>query len=122
MAAGPLAFIACPIAYAIASGVSEGVNVKDIQRGFDRSITQIDGMRKDIATIGEKTKKIVERVKADKNRMVTIQSQMDDAERNGRLTLRLFDLFFNRFKTAVTTLFNGCEAYLAVKSSPLKLN
>ena len=123
MAAGPFAFIACPVAYAIAGGVTEGKNVKDIQAAFDGSIAQIDSMRKDITSVGDKTKELVERVKADKTRMVNIQSQMDDAERNGRLTLNLFDLFFGRFKTAVTNLFNSCEAYLAVQSAdPLKLD
>ena len=122
MASGPWAFIACPIAYAIAGGVTEGKNVKDIEKGFDSAIAQIDSMRKDISSIGDKTKKLVERVKADKTRMVNIQSQMDDAERNGRHA-KLYDIFFKRFKTAVTTLLNSCKAYLAVDSAdPLKLD
>ena len=125
MAAGPWAFIACPIAYAIASGVTEGKNVKEIKEAFDGAIAQVDGMRKDIKSVGDKTKKLVQRVKEDKNRMVNIQSQMDDANRNGRLTLGMFNLFFNRFKTAVTTLLNSCKAYIAVRSkrsAPLKLD
>ena len=122
MATGPWAFIACPLAYAIASGVTEGKNVKDIEKGFDSAIAQIDSMRKDITSIGDKTKKLVKRVRADKNRMVTIQSQMDAAERNGRHA-KLYDVFFSRFKTAVKTLLNSCKAYLAVDSSdPLKLD
>lgn len=115
VAAGPLAFIACPISYAIASGITEGKSVKDIQKAFDGAIGQIDGMRKDITSIGDKTNKLVERVKADKKRMVNIQDQLDIAEGNGRLALKLYDIFFARFKTAVTTLYKSCQDYLAVQ-------
>ena len=117
MAAGPFAFIACPIAYAIASGITEGKNVKDIRKAFDGAIKQIDGMRKDIKSIGDKTNKLVERVDADKKQMVDIQDQMDDAERNGRLTQTLFNIFFKRFRESVTTLSESCKAYLAVQTS-----
>ena len=48
MATGPFGFIACPIAYAIASKITEGKNVKDIRKVFDGPIKQIDGMREDI--------------------------------------------------------------------------
>ena len=72
MAAGPFAFIACPIAYAIASGITEGKNVKDIRKAFDGAIKQIDGMRKNIKSIGDKTNKLVERVDADKKRMLSL--------------------------------------------------
>ena len=115
---GPWAFIACPVAYAIASGITEGKSVKDIQKGFDGAIAQIDGMRKDISSVGNKTKELVERVKADKKRMVNIQSQMDDAERNGDIASGLFDLFVDQFKTIITNLLDSCEAYLAVGSLP----
>ena len=41
MATGPFAFIA----YAIASEITEGKNIKDIRKVFDGAIKQIDGMR-----------------------------------------------------------------------------
>jgi len=34
--------IACPIAFSIAAGVTEGKNVKDIQASFDDGIKEID--------------------------------------------------------------------------------
>ena len=74
-------------------------------------------MRKDIKSIGDKTNKLVERVDADKKRMVNIQDQMDVAERNGRMTKTLYNLFFNRFVKSVTTLSDSCKAYLAVQTS-----
>merc|ERR1711860_30491 len=79
LAFGPLAFIACPISYAIASGVTEGKNVKDIQKGFDAGIAEIGKMTKEIKGIGEKTNNLIVRVKKDKEQMLTIQDQLDDA-------------------------------------------
>ena len=42
LAWGPFAVFACPAAYAIAAGVTEGKTVKEIERAFDSAIRQID--------------------------------------------------------------------------------
>jgi len=93
LAAGPFAIIACPIAYGIAAGVTEGHNVKQIQKNFDKGIEQISAMRSDIASIGEKTKNLVARVDEDKRKLLGIQENLDMANRQGRLTIRKFALF-----------------------------
>jgi len=55
---GPLAFIACPVAYAIASGVTEGKTVKDIEKSFNAGLAEIAKMRTEIKGIGDKTKQL----------------------------------------------------------------
>jgi len=124
LAFGPLAFIACPISYAIASGVTEGKNVKDIQKSFDAGIAEIGKMTKSIKSIGSKTNKLITRVKKDKEQMLTIQDKLDQAQRGGRLALRA-SFFFKRFQGKVEDLFNACNLYLAKRqkrSSYLQLN
>lgn len=111
--AGPWAIFACPIAYSIASGITEGKNVKDIQEAFDFAINQINGMKADIKKIGDETKVLIDKVVSDKSQMVVIQGQLDVAQRNGRLALKLFDSFYTTFKASVNLLLDSCKAYLA---------
>ena len=113
MAWGPFAIFACPAAYAIAAGVTEGKTVKDIERAFDSAIRLIETRRNEIDAIGVKTKSLVNKVNADKTRMTGIQDQLDKAERNGRLTLKFSSLFFNRFKESISSLLTSCRNYLS---------
>ena len=64
LAWGPFAVFACPAAYAIAAGITEGKTVKEIERAFDSAIRQIDTKRKKIDAIGVKTKSLVNKVNA----------------------------------------------------------
>ena len=113
LAWGPFAVFACPAAYAIAAGITEGKTVKEIERAFDSAIRQIDTKRKEIDAIGVKTKSLVNKVNADKIKMTGVQKQLDKAERNGRLTLKFTSLFFNRFKESMSSLLTYCRNYLS---------
>ena len=121
VAAGPFAVFACPIAYAIASGVTEGKNVKDIQAAFDAGVQQIKVLRTTISSIGKKTRQLVSRVKADKDRLVNVQSQLDVANREGRLTLKHYTMFFKRYHSTVIELYNQCNDYLQADKKTLLL-
>ena len=116
---GPLAVFACPIAYAIATGVTQGVTIKNIIEGvnqkFDDTRAKIEVVKTDIDAIGAKTKELVQHVKDDKKSMLSIRDQLDNADRQGRLTQNpaLFNVFFDKFKGIVTTLMNSCNEYLS---------
>ena len=115
---GPLVFIACPVAFAVSAGVTEGKNVKDIKEGFEKGKRNIENMRTNIQTIGDKTNKLVEVVVKDKERMVTIQDKADDAARGGRITLKLYKpRYFDRFQDTVNELLKLCRNYLQKRAS-----
>ena len=113
MAWGPFAIFSCPAAYAIAAGITEGKTVKDIENTYDGAIREFDNMRRSIDGIGAKTRALVDRVNFDKSKMTGIRSQLDIANRDGRLFVKLTDLFFNRFKSSLSDLLGKCQAYLS---------
>lgn len=128
MAWGPLAIFACPISYGIAGGVTEGKTVNDILEDvnakFDDTRNHMETVKTNINAVGEKTKELVSKVEEDKNKLVAIQTQMNDTAGKGRgvikfISSRMFDRFFNVFKTLVTDLMSKCDNYLAEdKSDP----
>jgi len=132
LAFGPLAIFACPIAYGVAAGVTQAVTIKkiiaDVTKRFDATRTQIDNVKTSINAIGTKTKELVEKVEADKARLVAIQEKMKDSQSKGKFVVKFFDnrMFtktFNKFKTIVTDLMAMCNNYLATDrgDAPLKL-
>lgn len=119
---GPYAIFFCPVAYIIAAGVTEGKNVKDIEEGFDAAIKNIDEMKTQIKSIGDKTDALVAKVKSDKDKMIAIQGQFSEAKRLGGLALKLYDQLYQPFKTSVVTLRDSCVSFLAVQDQPMKLD
>ena len=109
MAWGPFAIFACPAAYGIAAGITEGKTVKDIENKYNGAIREFDNMRRRIDGIETRTKAFVDNVNSDKTKMTEIRSQLDSANRNGRLTIRYTKLFFAKFKNSMSDLIAKCQ-------------
>ena len=119
---GPYAIFVCPVAYIIAISVTEAKNVKDIEEGFDAAIKNINEMKTQIKSIGDKTDALVAKVKSDKDKMIAIQGQFSEAKRLGGLALKLYDQLYQPFKKSVVTLRDSCVSFLAEQDQPMKLD
>jgi len=103
--------ILCPMAYSIAAGVTEG-NVKEIQKGFDKGINQINTMKTEINAMRNKTTQLIGKVRSDNKKLVIIYAKLDDANTNAGFALKIdFTIFFEPFKEAVTALYKFCQGY-----------
>ena len=104
-------FIACPIAYAIASGVTEFVTIKDIEENFNNGIKEITSLQTQIETLESKTNTLLDHVNADYIKLTSIQELLD-ASIAAADAIAFSFIFFDRFKEDITALDALCGDYL----------
>ena len=111
--AGPSALLACPLVYAISIGVTEGHSIKEIEESYDKGIQELDNLQTNVQDLADKTNEMIDIVKSDYEKLTVIQSQINDANLFSEGVIEVsFDIYFEPFKTSVTTLQTLCEAYL----------
>uniref|UniRef100_A0A7M5X1G5 Uncharacterized protein n=1 Tax=Clytia hemisphaerica TaxID=252671 RepID=A0A7M5X1G5_9CNID len=112
-ASGILAWLVCPIAYAVAVDVTEGKSIKEIEVLFGDAVRNMERMRNEIKLIGDKTKVIVSKVSENKESMISIRSQLDKTNRGGRMVVKRFkQSYLARFKKSLYDLYEKCKKYL----------
>ncbi|XP_066922375.1 uncharacterized protein [Clytia hemisphaerica] len=111
-----LAVIVCPITYGVVSGVIEGHTIKQIEKGFDKTIEEIEKMSKDIKAIGTSTNALVQKVKVHKDKVSDIRMTLHDTLNRGKIVGYRFKVrFYNEFKKFLNLLYKKCESYLQSK-------
>jgi len=109
LVAGPFAVIACPIWYAVSISVTEAKHVKQIREAFEKGFTAIDNMKTQIADISVGTLKLVDKVNADKVKMVKIQNRLNDAN---ELAKQKTKVSYTEFQASIQDLLDKCDDYL----------
>ena len=69
-------------------------------------------MKNQVNTMGEKTDRLIEKVKSDEEKLKVIYSKLDEANLSGDSALTIdFDTFFDLFKEALKRLYELCQSY-----------